>query len=276
MKKIIFIFCFFFLLIPSLVLAFENGDISADKVFVKYADLEAQGKMDIKVNFKLKGLASELEEIKMMKLAVKDTCPNKGEFHVQRGDFRPEAQDFQDGVIEGTLIYEATKENSCKGEHDVKFYLCRTTNKSCTYDSNTTDQIDDLEKLGVVEIGDNPPDDQNPPDNINPPGDNNQPPADQGGGYDPLLPGKGKFLTIWDLLARIVQIMLALAGVVAVGAVVIGGYQYMSSSGIPDKAQIAKSTITYAIIGLILVMIMYAIMRFVLPLLGVSRDVIWF
>jgi len=275
MKKIIYLICFLVLLLtPFVVFAFNNDSISVDKVFRSYADLQSQGNMNIPVHFKLKGSSSELSEVKMMKISVEDTCVGKSGSSLQKGDLRPEANDYQDGVIEGTLTYEATKQFSCKGKHDVSFLLCRTTNVSCTYVSNKADKITILTIPDVVEIGDTPPDDQNPPDDDNPP-------VEPGGGddaakYDALIPGEGKFLTIWDLLARIVQILLALASIVAVGAIIIGGYQYITSGGIPDKAQIAKSTITYAIIGLILVMIMYVAMRFILPFIGVSQDIIWF
>ncbi|MCX6811225.1 MAG: pilin [Candidatus Berkelbacteria bacterium] len=277
MKKIIVIISLLFLcLIPLYAFALDQTNLTVDPVFRSYADLQSQGQMDIPVHFKLHASSSELAEVKMIKISVQDTCPGKSGAHVQQGDFRPAPDDYQDGVIEGDLIYQADKTYSCKGKHDVNFYLCNKISDRCTWASVNTDRIAIIAAPDVVEIGDNPPaSSSNPPpsSSVSAP-----PPADGGGAgiYDPLLPGRGRFLTLWDLLARIVQILLGLAGVVAVGAIIIGGYQYMTSGGIPDKTQIAKATITYAIIGLILVIAFYAAMRFIFARIGVSPDIIWF
>jgi len=276
MKKIFIIISLLFLcLIPLRVFALDQSNLTVDPVFRSYADLQNQGNMDIPIHFKLHGPTSDLSQVKMIKISVQDTCPGKSGAHVQQGDFRPASDDFQDGVIEGDLIYQADKTYSCKGKHDVNFYLCNKISDRCTWASVNTDRITIIPAPDVVEIGDNPP-----ASSSNPPlgSASASPPADGGGSgiYDPLLPGQGRFLTIWDLLARIVQILLGLAGVVAVGAIIIGGYQYMTSGGIPDKAQIAKATITYAIIGLIIVIVLFAAMRFIFARIGVSPDVIWF
>ena len=276
MKKIIFsLFLLVLLSIPFSVYALDQNNLTVDPVFRSYADLQSQGQMDIPVHFKLHASSSELAEVKMIKISVQDTCPGKSGAHVQQGDFRPAPDDYQDGVIEGDLIYQADKTYSCKGKHDINFYLCNKISDRCTWASVNTDRIAIIAAPDVVEIGDNPPaSSSNPP----PSGSASAPSPSDGGGsiYDPLLPGHGRFLTLWDLLARIVQILLGLAGIVAVGALIVGGYQYMISGGIPDKTQIAKATITYAIIGLILVIAFYAAMRFVLLRLGVNPDVIWF
>jgi hypothetical protein len=278
MKKILlFLFLLMLISIPFPALALDPSNLTVDSVFRSYADLQNQGNMDIPIHFKLHGPTSDLSQVKMIKISVQDTCAGKSGAHVQQGDFRPADDDFQDGVIEGDLIYQATKLYSCKGKHDVNFYLCNKISDRCTWASVNTDRITIITASDVVEIGDTPPaSNSNPPPSTSA---STPPPADGGGGgiYDPLLPGQGRFLTIWDLLARIVQILLGLASVVAVGAIIIGGYQYITSSGIPEKTQIAKATITYAIIGLILIIALYAVMRFIIFVrIEVSPDVIWF
>lgn len=260
------------ILIPAAVLAFNKDNLTADPVFVSFADLQAKGTMDIPVHFKLTAPASELKPIKLIKLSVEDTCAGKTGFHLQAGDFRPAGNDSDDGVIEGSLVYQADKINSCKGKHDLTFYFCSSTDSRCFWATAPVGKITDIPKPDVVEIGDNSPT-PSPTSSVEPTASGGGQPENE---YLPLLPFKGKFSSVWDVLVMIVNLLLALAGVVAVGALIAGGYQYMTSSGIPDKAAIAKSTITYAIIGLILVIAFYAILRFLLPALGVSQDVIWF
>lgn len=285
MKKILFILLFLTLFaLPALALALSESQVQVPSIYIQSSALPvAPAKVNFPLKFTVNGSASELKDIKMIKLSAQTICAGTFGFHLQEGDFRPSGDDYKDGKIEGSLNYQPTKDNSCVGKRNIILYFCNQVNNSCLYPSTEKGLlIAKIEKTGVIEIGDNPPDDINPPgdnpppDDINPPGDNIQPPADQGGGYDPLLPDKGKFLTIWDLLARAVQILLGLAGVVAVAVMIIGGYQYMTAGGIPDKAQIAKTTITYAIIGLLIVIIVFAVLRFVLPLIGVSQEVIWF
>ena len=57
--------------------------------------------------------------------------------------------------------------------------------------------------------------------------------------------------------------MLFLAGAVAVIVIIIGGIRYVMSSGDAGQVQSAKNTILYAVIGLIVVIMAYAIVNFV-------------
>lgn len=274
MKKIIFIIGFLLIcLAPLPVLALTDSQVTVPDVFIKKADIppgENTG-FNVPVKFTIKGSANELKEIKMIKLSVGQICPGTTGFALQVGDFQPAADDYSDGTIEGSLKYYPDSRYSCNGKRDIILYFCRQADNKCLYTATQTDiLIDKITKKQVIEIGDNPPASASisPTDSASP--------ADGGGGYDPLLPFKGKFSTFWDLLVRIVQILLGLAGVVAVAAMIIGGYQYMTSGGIPDKTQVAKSTLTYAIIGLLIVITALAVLHFVLPKLGVSSEVIWF
>lgn len=57
--------------------------------------------------------------------------------------------------------------------------------------------------------------------------------------------------------------VLAIAGIVAVIFVIVGGIKYSLSSGNPQEASKAKDTILYAIIGLVVVMSAFVIVRVV-------------
>lgn len=79
-----------------------------------------------------------------------------------------------------------------------------------------------------------------------------------------------------DIGASIVIILnniIAVAGVIAVIFIIVGGVTYMTSAGDPGKIQKAKSTLLYSVIGLIVVALAYAIVNFAIGAIsGNSSD----
>lgn len=65
------------------------------------------------------------------------------------------------------------------------------------------------------------------------------------------------------LIKSIINILLYIAGAVAVVMLILGGIRYITSNGKQDQVTAAKNTIMYAIIGLIVVILAYAIVQFV-------------
>ncbi len=61
----------------------------------------------------------------------------------------------------------------------------------------------------------------------------------------------------------IFDILLRIAGMIAVGYVIYGGFLYMTSQGEPDKTQKAKNTLLGAFIGLIIVLIAVPLVTFI-------------
>lgn len=83
------------------------------------------------------------------------------------------------------------------------------------------------------------------------------------------LPGSGSCqptLTslnqIWVIVLNIVDIMIRLAGIVAVGMILWAGFKYIRSEGEAAKTAEAKNTILSAVIGLVLVIAAVAIVEF--------------
>lgn len=66
------------------------------------------------------------------------------------------------------------------------------------------------------------------------------------------------------LLTSIVNIISVIVGVVAVIMVIFSGFKYITSGGDSSKISSAKTTIIYAIVGLIIVALAQVIVRFVL------------
>ena len=65
------------------------------------------------------------------------------------------------------------------------------------------------------------------------------------------------------ILLAVVEILLRLGAIVAVGYVIWGGIQYILSQGTPDKTKDAKDTIVNALIGLVLTIMATGIVNFI-------------
>lgn len=64
------------------------------------------------------------------------------------------------------------------------------------------------------------------------------------------------------VLLALVEIMLRIAGIVAIAYVVFGGVKYVVSQGEPDKTNEAKGTIINALVGLMIATLAVAIVSF--------------
>lgn len=72
---------------------------------------------------------------------------------------------------------------------------------------------------------------------------------------------------IGDLIVGVLQILLLLAGSIAVIFLVIGGYQYVMSRGNEEAAEKAKKTISSAVIGLIVIVLSFVIISIIAAVL---------
>jgi Type IV secretion system pilin len=69
-------------------------------------------------------------------------------------------------------------------------------------------------------------------------------------------------------LRRLINIISAIIGVVAVIMIIFGGFRYVTSGGNDSSVTSAKNTILYAIIGLVIVALAQLLVRFVLNLVA--------
>lgn len=82
-------------------------------------------------------------------------------------------------------------------------------------------------------------------------------------------PLKGKVsaipeITGQDLLKNGLNLVYFVIGIVAVIMIIFSGYQYLTSNGDPAKAATAMKTILYAVIGLVVAAVAFAITNFVM------------
>lgn len=75
------------------------------------------------------------------------------------------------------------------------------------------------------------------------------------GGGSPTLP---------NVITSILNTIIGISGLVSVAFIIIGGIQYMTSSGDANKTKKAKDTIIYATIGLAICALAFAIVNWVI------------
>ena len=75
--------------------------------------------------------------------------------------------------------------------------------------------------------------------------------------------GAGDQASVSEVIIGIINGVVGILALVAVVFIVIGGVNYMTSAGDAGKIQKAKSTILYAVIGLVIAVLAFAIVNFV-------------
>ncbi len=73
---------------------------------------------------------------------------------------------------------------------------------------------------------------------------------------------------IMVLIKRILLAIFTIVGIIAVVMIILGGVNYATSQGDPQKVKKGKDTILYGIIGLVVVILAFAIVNFVLGALS--------
>jgi uncharacterized membrane protein YwzB len=73
------------------------------------------------------------------------------------------------------------------------------------------------------------------------------------------------------LIGGIIQIFLSLLAAIFVVLLILGGYYWMTARGNEEGVKKAKETITNAVIGLVIILLSYAITKFVVT--GLTKAV---
>lgn len=76
----------------------------------------------------------------------------------------------------------------------------------------------------------------------------------------------GDAAQVENFIRSIIQLVAGLAGLVATGFFVVGGFTYITSSGNPEKLDQAKRTLFYSAIGLAIVIAAFVISNIVTSL----------
>ena len=75
---------------------------------------------------------------------------------------------------------------------------------------------------------------------------------------------KGGSTDLTGMIQAVINTMLFLIGIAAVIAIIISGFMYITSAGDPGKIKKAKDTLLYAVIGIVVAILSYAIVKWVI------------
>lgn len=92
-----------------------------------------------------------------------------------------------------------------------------------------------------------------------------------GSNYDG--PVGDNFATVDKLITSGFNIVIVVAGVAFVVLLLIGGVMYLASAGNEDGTKKAKALLVDAVIGLVIVVVAWAVGNYVLDLLGICPDI---
>lgn len=83
-----------------------------------------------------------------------------------------------------------------------------------------------------------------------------------------------KIQKLGDLISRLLSFIIPLSGVVLLFVLIWGGYDYMMSQGNPEKVKTAQAKITTGIIGFILLISSYLVVRVIAGIFGLSTGIL--
>lgn len=89
-----------------------------------------------------------------------------------------------------------------------------------------------------------------------------------GGAQSSKLCGAAKTDDAPDIIKNVINTLLFVLGMIAVIMIVIGGIRYATSGGDSTQVQAAKNTILYAVVGVVVAIMSFAIVNFVLARLS--------
>jgi uncharacterized membrane protein YjfL (UPF0719 family) len=76
---------------------------------------------------------------------------------------------------------------------------------------------------------------------------------------------------IFDVINLLAVVLTSISSLIAVLYIVYGGYQYITSAGNPEASKTAVSTITWSVIGLVIILLAYIIVEFVITYLQTAQ-----
>lgn len=75
---------------------------------------------------------------------------------------------------------------------------------------------------------------------------------------------------IVDILQNIIKLLAPIAAVAFFIMLLVGGFQFLTSGGDPKAAAAARGTLTFAVIGVILVVVSWLILQLIATVTGAS------
>lgn len=75
------------------------------------------------------------------------------------------------------------------------------------------------------------------------------------------------------LFQNVITVIVSLAGFVSLAMLIVGGFKYLTSGGDPKKIATASTTLTYAVIGIVGIIISWLILLFIKEFTGIDVTI---
>lgn len=75
---------------------------------------------------------------------------------------------------------------------------------------------------------------------------------------------RGNGDSVFDIIKGIINLLITIAGIISVIMIIVGGIKYTTSGGDAKAISSGKDTLVYAVIGLVISIMSYAIVNYVL------------
>jgi len=74
--------------------------------------------------------------------------------------------------------------------------------------------------------------------------------------------------SVEELIETVIKLLLSVAFAIAVGFLIVGGYQYITSAGNEEQAEKGNKTLINAIIGVVIIVLSYVIVTVIVDLVS--------
>jgi len=79
---------------------------------------------------------------------------------------------------------------------------------------------------------------------------------------------------IGDIVNKVVTFMIPLAGIILFFVIIWGGYDFLMSQGQPEKMKSAQAKITTGLVGFILLIVSYIVVKLIARIFGVGEGIL--
>jgi len=90
----------------------------------------------------------------------------------------------------------------------------------------------------------------------------------------PLSTGTGGINNIGDLINRLLTFLIPLVVIILFFVLVWGGFDFLTSQGSPEKIKSGRGKITAGIIGFVLFLLSFLIVRLLSGIFGVGQEIL--
>jgi hypothetical protein len=82
------------------------------------------------------------------------------------------------------------------------------------------------------------------------------------------------YTNIGDIINNVVPFVMTLAGIILFFVLMWGGFDYVTSQGMPEKLKTANAKITAGVVGFVLLVLSFLITRILAYVFGVGQGII--